>query len=67
MKWIVTRPRTVAEDDKLSAEVEAPSIEEAIRMAAPKLYGGQPVVGHVYVVTARVEVVQRPSLPLRSF
>jgi len=69
MKWTVSLPRVVSEDDKVSTEVEADSIEEAISAAAPYLHdysGALPKLGQVYLVSARVEVVRRPSLPLKS-
>jgi hypothetical protein len=66
MKWTVERPRVVAEDDKLSVEVEANTIEEAVKAASKKLYGHDPSVGDVYNVYARVEVTRRPLIPLRS-
>ena len=68
MKWTISLPRVVAEGDKLSTEVEADSIEKAIKVAAPKLHGRQcaPPLGQVYLVSARVEIVRMPLLPLRS-
>jgi hypothetical protein len=68
MKWTVSLPRVVAEDDRLSVEVEADSIEEAITKAAVGLHGHdepRPRVGQTYLVSARVEVVKRSALPLR--
>lgn len=68
MKWTVEIPRAVAEDNPRRTEVEAVSIEEAITRAASVLHGpgAQPLIGQVYLVHARVEVVKRPFLPLRS-
>jgi len=68
MKWTITLPRVVAEDDKASAEVEADSIEDAILAAGPILHGNgsRPLLGQTYIVTARVQVVKRTALPLRS-
>ena len=67
MKWRIERPRKVAEDDKVWAEVEADTLEEAIRGASFSLYDStEPRVGEVYCVSLRVVVVSRPSLPLKS-
>lgn len=68
MKWTVRLPRVVAEDDHNEVQVEADSIEDAIIAAAPRLHsaGSIPRVGQVYIVSARVEVTRRSSLPLKS-
>lgn len=69
MKWTVSLPRVVAEDDKPSVQVEADTIEDAIKAAAPKLGAagrGGPNRGQVFNVHARVEVCAPSSLPLKS-
>lgn len=67
MNWTVERPRTIAEDDKRVLNVDADSIEEAIELAAHHLYDtATPSVGQVYLVWARVQVMPRVSVPLRS-
>lgn len=67
MKWTVSLPRKVAEDDKVSVEVEADSIEEAIEAAWYQMDNSTHVpVGQVFNVHCRVEVAPYKSLPLRS-
>jgi hypothetical protein len=66
IKWTVERPRSVAEDDRETAEVDANSIEVAIQKAC-KANGWRCDSGAQFIVHARVQVVPRPSLPLESF
>jgi hypothetical protein len=67
IKWTVSWPAKVAEDNALSRTVEAETIEEAIIAAEAKQHGVKPGPGDRYTVTARVEVVRHSSLPLRSY
>lgn len=71
MLWTTRLPRAVAEDDVVSAKVEADSIEAAIAGAHTTgpirtALGPTPRPGNTYIVTCRVQVTTRPSLPLRS-
>lgn len=66
MKWTVRIPRLVAEDHQPSVTVDADTIEEAVTEAAKQMRGCAPGVGEVYIVSARVEVCKRPTLPLKS-
>jgi hypothetical protein len=67
VKWTIALPRVVAEDDRVQVEVEADTIEDAIKAAAPRLHKDSgPRVGTTYLVSARVQVVKQPSLPLKS-
>lgn len=69
MNWTVALPRGVVEESKTPCVVEADSIEDAVIAAAPTLHGpetARPLVGQVYLVSARVEVMRPSRLPLRS-
>jgi hypothetical protein len=66
IKWTVQRPRSVAEDDRETMEVDATSIETAIQKACT-VKGWSRDPGAQFIVHARVQVVPRPSLPLESF
>lgn len=67
MKWTVSLPRAVAEDDKAYVHVENDTIEGAIIDAAHILHdGGPPRVGQIYLISARVRVCAPTTLPLKS-
>lgn len=67
MLFTVSIPRTVAEDDLLTAHVEADTVEDAIVNACEEWKRTKPGPGDRFLVSVRVEVTPRPSLPLRSY
>jgi hypothetical protein len=65
--WTVELPRQVAEEDRCSVQVDAETLEEAIRNAAPKLgLSGTHFAGKTFLVRTRVEVLPPTNLPLKS-
>lgn len=67
MRLTVEIPRSIAEDNLRTVEVDATSIEGAIVAAGKLNKAFEPNVGNKFIVTARVEVLPRPSIPLGSW
>lgn len=65
IKWTISTPRTVAEDDRNRRVVEAATLEDAI-IAYENLWERVPYPGDTYDVSVRVEVLPKTKLPLGS-